>query len=129
DAPVDRQGRFRYAHARDQPVELRPPETPTLQLTVDGTSVAIDVVDPFGRLTADRFFGSLRRGLTPDQNLVELDRSHGGAGLGLARSLREGTLLRAEVTPGVRTLVAWWRDRDRPPTEGARSAIFLETAP
>lgn len=124
DAPVDRSGRFRYAHDRVKPVALDPSEAPRLRLTVDGTCVAIDVVDPFGQLTRARFFQTLGQhwhssGVTP------MDRSHGGAGLGLMRSLSVGSGLRAEVRPGASTQVSWWRDRRS--SQPHRSAIFMET--
>lgn len=79
DAPVDAQGNAIYAQDRKANLNLREHEQPTLRLASDGSRLAISVVDPFGRLERKHVFAGLARGLAGG----EMDRSHGGAGLGM----------------------------------------------
>ncbi|HVV83751.1 MAG TPA: hypothetical protein VHE35_11835 [Kofleriaceae bacterium] len=79
DAPVDEQGRPRYAHDRKTAIELPAADAALLRFGSDGTRVAIQVRDRFGGLRRRQVLEGLARGLAGG----ELDRSGGGAGLGL----------------------------------------------
>lgn len=78
DAPVDTEGRPKYAFDRKANVALLPSERPTLRCGTDGTRVVLQLRDPFGRLKRKHVFDGLARGLEG-----EMDSSHGGAGLGM----------------------------------------------
>jgi hypothetical protein len=79
DAPVDEEGRLKYALDRKATLTLPESEQPSLRLASDGTRLAIQVTDPFGRLERGHVFDGLQRGLNGGQ----MDRSRGGAGLGM----------------------------------------------
>jgi hypothetical protein len=79
DAPVDRHGRPKYAADRRAEIELTEHERPVLQLATDGARLVLQVRDPFGRLERRHVFEGLSRGLAGG----DMDRSHGGAGLGM----------------------------------------------
>lgn len=120
DAPVDASGKPRYALNRRAPIHLEPDESPTLWFTVDARRIALDAIDPFGRLPRNRFFDGVLRGhlaLTAENPEDYLDTSHGGAGLGLHTLYSNGALLRAELLPMRRTHVSWMLDRTVAPAE------------
>ena len=80
DAPIDRaSGRPTYAQDRKADVRLADDERPTVRLGCDGSNLVLQVRDPFGRLERRHVFDGLARGLAGG----EMDRSHGGAGLGM----------------------------------------------
>jgi hypothetical protein len=79
DAPVDAHGRPRYAGDRKANIVLADHERPAVRIATDGTRLALQVRDPFGRLERRHVFDGLTRGLAGG----ELDESHGGAGLGM----------------------------------------------
>jgi hypothetical protein len=79
DAPVDRYGRPKYAADRKAEIVLDDHERPTLRIATDGARLALQIRDPFGRLERRHVFEGLARGLAGG----EMDRSHGGAGLGM----------------------------------------------
>jgi hypothetical protein len=79
DAPVDKEGKAKYAGDRRAKVTLSDDEQPTLRLAADGARIVVQVSDPFGGLERRHVFGGLARGLRGG----EQDRSHGGAGLGM----------------------------------------------
>ena len=79
DAPVDADGRPRFAQDRKADVALAQGEQAILRFGTDGNHVAIAVRDPFGRLERDHVMGGLARGLSSG----ELDTRGGGAGLGM----------------------------------------------
>lgn len=79
DAPVDEAGGLKYALDRKATLTLAEAEQPSLRLASDGTRLAIQVTDPFGRLERGHVFEGLQRGLSGGQ----MDRSRGGAGLGM----------------------------------------------
>ena len=97
DAPVDAQGNPRFAHDRKAPVELDVNEAPLLRAGTDGVRVAVQVVDPFGRLERRHVVGGLARGT--------MDRSNGGAGLGFTLCQQNTTALFVDIVPGRRTSV------------------------
>ena len=78
-APVDPQGRPKYAADRKAEIVLDERERPALRIATDGARLALQIRDPFGRLERGHVFDGLSRGLAGG----ELDRSHGGAGLGM----------------------------------------------
>jgi hypothetical protein len=78
DAPVDADGRPRFAADRKADVMLEPEERATVRAGTDGTRLVLQVRDPFGRLERRHVVESMARGLAG-----EMDRSHGGAGLGM----------------------------------------------
>jgi hypothetical protein len=78
DAPVDALGKPKYAGDRKASIVLAEHERPLLRIATDGTRLALQVRDPFGRLERRHVFDGLARGLAG-----EMDTSHGGAGLGM----------------------------------------------
>ena len=79
DAPVDGFGQPRYASDRKAAVTLEDRERPIVRLGTDGTRLALQVRDPFGRLERAHVVDGLARGLAGG----EMDHRHGGAGLGM----------------------------------------------
>lgn len=79
DAPVDAQGKAKYAADRKADIRLGDNERPTVRVATDGTRLVLQVRDPFGRLERRHVFDGLARGLAGG----EMDQSHGGAGLGM----------------------------------------------
>jgi hypothetical protein len=78
-APMDHHGRPKYNLDRKATLVLPEAEQPHLRLASDGTRLAIQVTDQFGRLERRDVFEGLQRGL----NGGMMDRSRGGAGLGM----------------------------------------------
>jgi hypothetical protein len=78
-APVDEHGHPKYALDRKTSLVLPEHEQPSLRLASDGTRLAIQVTDQFGRLSRGDVFEGLQRGLNGGQ----MDQSRGGAGLGM----------------------------------------------
>jgi hypothetical protein len=79
DAPVDGNGVAKYAQDRKADLTLAEAEQPMLRMGCDGSKLALQVRDPFGRLQRKHVFDGLARGLAQG----EMDTSHGGAGLGM----------------------------------------------
>ena len=109
DAPVDQYGEKRFAFRRDEAIELAVDEAPTVRLASDGTRLALEVSDPFGRLERDSLFGGIARGSGRD---ATLDTRGGGAGLGLARIFSTGFALFVDVLSGQRTTLTLVLDLD-----------------
>jgi hypothetical protein len=101
DAPVDARGTPKYAQDRKAVLSLPPPEQPTLRLAADGSNLAIQVIDPFGRLERHHVFGGLARGLAGG----EMDQSHGGAGLGMVVCHNATVAMFFDVVRGKKTEV------------------------
>ena len=78
DAPIDAFGRPRYAADRKADVVLEPHERALVRVGTDGSRLGLQVRDPFGRLERAHVVDGLARGLAG-----EMDRTHGGAGLGM----------------------------------------------
>jgi len=78
DAPIDAFGKPKYAADRKASIVLADHERPILRIATDGTRLALQIRDPFGRLERRHVFDGLARGLGG-----EMDTSHGGAGLGM----------------------------------------------
>jgi hypothetical protein len=79
DAPIDAQGRPKYAGDRKADIKLADSERPSVRVATDGSRLVLQVRDPFGRLERRHVFDGLARGLAGG----EMDQSHGGAGLGM----------------------------------------------
>jgi hypothetical protein len=95
DAPVDAAGRPKYAADRKAHIELAAHERPALRIATDGTRLALQVRDPFGRLERRHVFDGLARGLAGG----EQDRSGGGAGLGMMVCHNASTAMFFDVVP------------------------------
>lgn len=108
DAPVDAAGQKRFAHDRKAHVALAEAESTTFGMASDGTSLCVQVTDPFGRLERQHVFGGLLRGLKTGQ----MDQSNGGAGLGILLCHQATTALMYDVCPGQRTQVTAVIDLD-----------------
>lgn len=108
DAPVDREGVPKYAMDRKASVELDESEQPTVRFGTDGSRVAVQVSDPFGGLQRKHVFEGLARGLEAG----EMDRSHGGAGLGMAVCHNASVAMFFDVVRDVKTVVTGIFDLD-----------------
>lgn len=117
DAPADAEGRPRYAHDRKSDIVLEEHEVPTLRLATDGEQLAVQAVDPFGRLTRRHVIEGVLRGLGARSGGAALDTSGGGAGLGMVKIYTAGTALVCDVTPGSATHVTSFYDLNVNPRE------------
>jgi hypothetical protein len=108
DAPVDAQGKPRFAHDRKAEIALDENDAAVLRVGSDGVRIAVEVQDRFGRLERKHVFGGLVRGLKSGQ----MDTAGGGAGLGMMVAYRSTTALFYDVQPGVRTRVTGLFDLD-----------------
>lgn len=118
DAPVDPQGRAIYAHDRTAPIQLHNEDRVTFRYGTDGTRLVVETADRFGRLRRSDFVRSMRRAAAGQVN-----RSAGGAGIGLSMIYRTANVLQVDVEPGQRTRVTTVFDLDSArATEGARAA-------
>jgi hypothetical protein len=79
DAPADASGQPRYAKDRKSEITLDDHERPLVRFGSDGTRLALQVRDPFGRLERQHVVDGLARGLAGG----EMDQTGGGAGLGM----------------------------------------------
>jgi hypothetical protein len=128
DAPidvVDGVPRPRHAHDRKTPVILAPGEDAVVRVGSDGVRIALQVIDPFGALRREHVFPGLVRGLGGD-----MDRSGGGAGLGLTVCLQSTVALVFDVVAGRRTSVTGVFDLDlnlREFRQQAKSLHFFGT--
>jgi hypothetical protein len=101
DAPVDAHGRAKYAADRKAELRLGDDERPFVQVATDGSRLAIQVRDPFGRLERRHVVEGLSRALAGGAQ----DRSRGGAGLGLMVCHHASSALCFDVVPGSHTEV------------------------
>jgi hypothetical protein len=107
DAPIDAFGRPKYAADRKAQIALADHERPVVRLATDGTKLALQVRDPFGRLERRHVFDGLARGLAG-----EMDASNGGAGLGMTVCHNASTALWFDVSPSRHTEVTALFDLD-----------------
>jgi hypothetical protein len=70
-----------------------------LRVASDGTRLAIQVSDPFGGLVRKNVFDGLQRGLAGGQ----MNRNHGGAGLGMLLCHNATSAMFYDVAVGRRT--------------------------
>jgi hypothetical protein len=82
-APIDAFGRARYAADRKAEIVLAEHERPVVRMATDGSRLALQVKDPFGRLERRHVFDGLARGLAGGRDGDQMDQSRGGAGLGM----------------------------------------------
>ncbi len=108
DAPVDSQGRPKYALNRKAALSLPVSEQPTLRLATDGKRLVIQAIDPFGGLRREHVFGGLARGLAGGA----MDTSHGGAGLGMTVCHNSTVAMIYDVVRGKKTEVTGIFDLD-----------------
>jgi len=108
DAPVDPQGRPKYAYNRKDTIRLEPDEAPTVRVASDGMKVLVQVTDPFGRLGRHHVFGGLVRGLKGG----EMDVTGGGAGLGMVKIYHSTVTMLYDVVRGQKTEVTGVFDLD-----------------
>lgn len=101
DAPVDDQGRPKYAGDRKARLVLSGDEQPLFRMASDGSLLAVQVTDGFGRLQRHHVFSGLARSLASG----EMDASHGGAGMGLAMCHNATVALFYDVLAGQKTEV------------------------
>lgn len=101
DAPADAQGRPKYAADRKASISLADQERPFVRVATDGTKLALQVRDPFGRLERRHVFDGLARGLAGG----EMDQSHGGAGLGMMVCHNNSSAMFFDVVRGKQTEV------------------------
>jgi hypothetical protein len=101
DAPVDAAGRPKYAADRKASIDLPAHDRPGLRIATDGTRLALQIRDPFGRLVLRIVFEGLARGLASG----EQDRSGGGAGLGMMVCHNASSALFFDVLPNRHTEV------------------------
>ena len=108
DAPVDAEGRPRYASDRRADVVLAAHERSVVRVGTDGSRLALQVRDPFGRLERRHVFEGLARGLAG-----EMDRSNGGAGLGMTVCHNSSSAMFFDVSRGRYTEVTALFDLDQ----------------
>lgn len=101
DAPVDAQGQPKYAADRKADIQLADHERPRIRVATDGSRLVLQVRDPFGRLERRHVFDGLARGLAGG----EMDRSHGGAGLGMLVCHNSSSAMFFDVVRGKSTEV------------------------
>ncbi|HPH65321.1 MAG TPA: hypothetical protein PLF40_06235 [Kofleriaceae bacterium] len=108
DAPVNHYGEARYAFDRRASIELEDHEMPIAEFATDGILVAVQVTDPFGRLSRKQVLAGIARGQaaahSSDVNRF-IDSSHGGAGLGMWRIYSSASVAIVDVIPGHSTTV------------------------
>jgi hypothetical protein len=126
DAPVDHYGEPRYAFDRRASIVLDEHEQPVATFATDGTLIAIQVADPFGRLTRDHVFAGISRGLAAaDGGDQVIDASGGGAGLGLWRIYAGSAVTIVDVIVGHAATVTAVFDLDVTPREARRMPSSL----
>ncbi len=104
NAPADSQGHARYASDRKAAIVLDAGERPTLRVGTDGSRLVLQVKDPFGRLERRHVIDGLARGLAGDGGAT-IDRTHGGAGLGMMVCHNASSAMFFDVSRGRHTEV------------------------
>ncbi len=125
DAPVDDSGYAKYAHDRKQELSLEGNEIPTFRLAADGINIALQVVDPFGRLRREHVLDGIERGRAAAAEGPALDTSNGGAGLGIYRIYSQSTVMITDVEPGRFSSVTAFFDLDVNPREARSLPVSL----
>jgi hypothetical protein len=101
NAPVDPQGRFRFAHhSRTHHVALDPGEEVEVKLCCDGRRLGISASDPFGSLKPERL-DHLSKGQRRGNDQV--DMKEGGAGLGFYLIFDALSHFIVNLSPGKKT--------------------------
>jgi hypothetical protein len=107
-APRDAKGRPKYEHIGPVPdLEVDPQDAVEVRWACDGQRMMFSATDPFGALTREHVYRYVSKGFGGGRHAVE--EKAGGAGLGLAMSLKRLHQLVINVQDGVRTeVVAGW---------------------
>ncbi len=104
DAPVDAQGRFRYAHSpRTSDVRLEDHEAVTVTYASDGQTLGVSVRDQFGSFTPELLVRFLVQSFRQPRQYV-LDKP-GGAGIGLHQTFEAVSQLVVNLEVGRTTEV------------------------
>lgn len=104
NAPVDAEGRPRYAHLpRTERIDLGPGEEVDLRWACDGRHLAISVTDPFGSLEVNTIRQYLARCFARGDD--QMATHGGGAGMGLFYIFTSLSQLIVNIDPGQRTEV------------------------
>jgi len=125
DAPVDAAGIPLHAHDRKRDVALAEHEAPTFRFAADGVHVALQIVDPFGRLERHHVLDGILRGRKAGGGGEVLDTSGGGAGLGLSRIYSQSTAMIVDVERGRSTSVTSFFDLDVSPRDARTMPVSL----
>ena len=126
DAPVDEHGDPIYAHDRKRDLELGEREAPTFRFAADGVNLAMQVVDPYGRLKRAHVLEGIRRGRGGGSDSSDvIDTSGGGAGLGLSRIYSQSSVMVVDVEPKRYTSVTVFFDMDVNPREARSMPVSL----
>jgi hypothetical protein len=128
DAPVDPAGKPLFAFRREEAIELNAEQRPDVHYGSDGSRFMISVSDPFGGLQREHVFGGIARA----SSSASLDRSGGGAGLGMGVIHNAVTLVFFDVVRGYRTQAAAVLELDVPQRELRalpRSVHFFQQEP
>lgn len=134
DAPAGPDGRPRYAHDRRRDIVLADSEVPMFRLGTNGELIALQAVDPFGRLRRQHVLDGIVRGLgarSASGTMPVLDTSGGGAGLGMLKIYTAGAALVVDVARGRSTQVTSIFDLNVNPREQRSLPVslhFYETA-
>ena len=108
-APRDEGGKLTYEHLGPVPeLAVAPEDAVDVTWGCDGQRLMLSVADRFGALERERITHYLAKGFAPRRHAVE--EKVGGAGLGLAMSLKRLHQLVFNVQPRVRTevLAGWY---------------------
>lgn len=128
DAPVGPTGEPLFRFRRNEAIELNSQQRPDIHFGCDGSRFVLSVTDPFGGLRREHVFGGISRALSR----ATLDRSGGGAGLGLTVIFKATTMLFFDVIRGYRTRATAVLELDVPQRELRtlpRSIHFIEQEP
>jgi len=116
DAPVDGTGKSLFNHlSRKTEVKLDTHQQSQFRYAGDGITLAISVVDPFGRLTKEIVLDYLQS--CYDGQAGSLNHGKGGAGRGLHQIIENADLTIFNVKHGVRTEVISLFYTDHPQKE------------
>ncbi len=122
DAPVDAEGKPRYAHRRHEQPQIAPEDACALEVGAEANRLYVSVVDRFGRFGP----GPLVKALRGIGGRAKVDSSGGGAGLGLRRLLESSELLAVRVRWGRATeVVAVISLGDERRRSGGQKSLFF----
>lgn len=126
DAPVDDQGRPRYANRRDEAPRIAQEDGCDFAVGVQGGRIYLSVTDRFGRLSP----APLARMLQRYGQKVQTDTSGGGAGLGLRQILEACEAIAFRIQPGQHTEVVAVIDVTGPRRRATQmKSLFFRTMP
>lgn len=104
DAPVDEEGNSLFNHMnRKELIELKEEQYSKLRYALDGTLLAVSVMDPFGSLSGKVILNYLES--CYEDRAGQLNEEKGGAGRGLHQIIENSDLVVFNVHPGNQTEV------------------------